>query len=398
MSEDKKTAAPTAKPTTMMRFHAEGGGLVLTSLDDLSKFANALVASGYFKGVNAAAHAIVKLQYGAEFGLPPIAAMLNIYVVDGKPSMGAQLIAALIKRSGVYRYRVSEWDEKKCSILFSERVDNAFVDVGVSTFTIEDAKRAGLLSKTVWQSYPNAMLFARAMSKGARAYCPDLFFGSVYTPEELGAAGLDADGVPVGARDVSPALDEKPKAAAPPTPPTVEDAEVLPAKGAAESNVVPHEEQPSSPATPASDDASPASEPAPPSPSAPTSTAESSPASSSSDGPRSAEKPSDAPSVIAPDDVFAAETKTPDEAKQVALSGALVEMQRAVDLPGMSAVVAKWKPKLADDAPLRMFGRARWNMARKMAKDAGMSDGEKAALAAAIKIVGEPTPPTPTTK
>jgi hypothetical protein len=35
------------------------------------------------------------------------------------------------------------------------------------------------------------MLFARAMSNGARWYCPDVFAGPAYTPDELGA---DVDG------------------------------------------------------------------------------------------------------------------------------------------------------------------------------------------------------------
>ena len=47
---------------------------------------------------------------------------------------------------------------------------------------------AGLDSNTNWRKYPRNMLFARAISNGARWYCPDLFGGSpVYTPDELGA-------------------------------------------------------------------------------------------------------------------------------------------------------------------------------------------------------------------
>ena len=51
--------------------------------------------------------------------------------------------------------------------------------------TMEDAKRAGLLGKTSWQRYPEDMLFARALSRGARRFCPDALGGAIYTPEEL---------------------------------------------------------------------------------------------------------------------------------------------------------------------------------------------------------------------
>ena len=54
--------------------------------------------------------------------------------------------------------------------------------IGNSTFTIDDAKKAG--TKNV-DKFPKNMLFARAMSNGVRWYTPDIFNGSVYTPEEL---------------------------------------------------------------------------------------------------------------------------------------------------------------------------------------------------------------------
>ena len=59
---------------------------------------------------------------------------------------------------------------------------------GVETFTIDDAKMAGLSGKGPWKSYPRAMLFNRAISDGRRTFAPDLFGGGKgYTPEELGS-------------------------------------------------------------------------------------------------------------------------------------------------------------------------------------------------------------------
>lgn len=59
--------------------------------------------------------------------------------------------------------------------------------LGVSEFTIEEARQAELTSRPPWRKYPRAMLFARAMSQGVRTYCPDVFGTAVYTPEELDA-------------------------------------------------------------------------------------------------------------------------------------------------------------------------------------------------------------------
>jgi hypothetical protein len=33
------------------------------------------------------------------------------------------------------------------------------------------------------------MLYARALSNGAKWYCPDVFGGPIYTPDELGRGG-----------------------------------------------------------------------------------------------------------------------------------------------------------------------------------------------------------------
>jgi len=61
--------------------------------------------------------------------------------------------------------------------------------LGKTTFTMEDAKRAELVKPgSGWVKYPQAMLFARAISAGCRTFTPDVFSGTlVYVPEEMGA-------------------------------------------------------------------------------------------------------------------------------------------------------------------------------------------------------------------
>jgi hypothetical protein len=53
------------------------------------------------------------------------------------------------------------------------------------TFTIEDAKRAGLLNRESWQKYTKELLVARAISGCSRKVFPDVV-GGLYTVEELG--------------------------------------------------------------------------------------------------------------------------------------------------------------------------------------------------------------------
>lgn len=59
----------------------------------------------------------------------------------------------------------------------------------------KEAQEAGLLGKDNWKKYASDMLFARAISRGAKRYTPGIFGGSpVYTPDELGV-DTDEDGV-----------------------------------------------------------------------------------------------------------------------------------------------------------------------------------------------------------
>jgi hypothetical protein len=112
------------------------------------------------------------------------------------------LIAAKVKGSGKYDYRVTELSSGTCTIAFKERtglMGQNWDKLGEFTYSIEDAKRAGLVKTgSSWEKYPQNMLFARAISSGTRLYCPDVFNGNlVYVPEELGAQ-VDEDGEPVG--------------------------------------------------------------------------------------------------------------------------------------------------------------------------------------------------------
>jgi hypothetical protein len=144
----------------------------------------ALVASSaYFGDAREAAQAAVKIMAGAELGLGPIASMRGIDIIKGEVTLSAGAVAALVRRSGVYDYAIKRWDDSGCSIVFHR---HGQVLMPVSEFGPEDARRAGLTGEN-YRKYPRNMYFARAMTNGARMHCPDIFVGSVYTADELGA-------------------------------------------------------------------------------------------------------------------------------------------------------------------------------------------------------------------
>jgi len=182
---------------------------LITSYDDAERAAKAMAGSGFFADTRQASQAIVKILAAREIGLGPFAGMTGVNIIQGKPAFGANIMAACVKKSGRYNYRVTEMTEKACSIEFMERLGGKWIAVGISTFTIEDARKAG--TKNL-DKFPRNMLFARAMSNGVKWFCPDVMNGStVYTPEELGA-DVDEDGNIVSIQFVSePEQDNEPE-------------------------------------------------------------------------------------------------------------------------------------------------------------------------------------------
>jgi hypothetical protein len=145
---------------------------------EMTQMGKIFAESGMFTDTKAAAQAIVKIQAGQEIGLPPFASMSGIHIIQGKPTMGAGLIASCVKGSGKYDYKVTELTDKNCSIDFFQGAEK----IGTSTFSEIDAKKAG--TKNL-DKFPKNMLFARAISNGVKWFCPDVFAGPVYVPEEM---------------------------------------------------------------------------------------------------------------------------------------------------------------------------------------------------------------------
>ena len=171
---DRQHAVAVYSPTVVHKF------------DDLRLMVEAMSRSGFFKEARDYDRAITLALVGQELGIGPSAAIMGIHIIEGKPSVSANLMASQLKKSGKYNYRVRENTATACCIAFFELSAGKSEEIGVSEFTIEDAKTAGLLRNPTWQKYPKAMLFNRAMSQGVRTFAPDVFGGSaVYYEGEI---------------------------------------------------------------------------------------------------------------------------------------------------------------------------------------------------------------------
>jgi len=139
--------------------------------------------SGIFEDIKSEAQAIVKVMAGREIGLSPLESMMNLYIVKNRVAANSKVVSSLIKKSKKYDYSIETLTDEVCTIVFYILKEGEAIEIGKSTFTTKDAAKAGLINGNNWKNYPRNMLFARAISNGARWYTPDVYSG--YIQEEL---------------------------------------------------------------------------------------------------------------------------------------------------------------------------------------------------------------------
>lgn len=128
--------------------------------------------------------AMVVILTGRELGLTAMQSLRSIHMIEGKPTLSADLMAARVRSSPLCaEWQIVKTDNESCVIRVQRDDDE---QPTTFSFSMEDAKRAELLGKTNWKKYPANMLRARCTANAARAMFPELLMG-IYDPDELSA-------------------------------------------------------------------------------------------------------------------------------------------------------------------------------------------------------------------
>jgi hypothetical protein len=143
------------------------------------------------------------LETAAMLGIPPMAGLTSIHIIEGKPTLSASLWASLAREAG-HRLRVWVEGEGETLRAVAELVRKDDPDF---TFRVvwshEDARKAGLLGKDNWKKYERGMLKSRAITEVVREGAPEVGMGAAYSPEELRPdMAVGADGNPVELQQV----------------------------------------------------------------------------------------------------------------------------------------------------------------------------------------------------
>jgi len=108
----------------------------------------------------------------------------DYHIISGKPTLKSEAMLARFQAAG----GKVEWHEYTI-----ESVSGTFTHPQAGslkvTWTIQDAKRAGLLGNPTWQKYPRQMLRNRVTAEGIRSTYPGVLSGC-YTPEEIADLNL----------------------------------------------------------------------------------------------------------------------------------------------------------------------------------------------------------------
>ncbi|MCG7915931.1 MAG: transcriptional regulator [Candidatus Thiodiazotropha weberae] len=160
------------------RVGASEGFMVPSNLDQAMKVAEVLSQSNFvpqeFRGQPA--NILVAMQMGAEVGLAPLQAVQNICVINGRPTIYGDAFMALVQGSVLCEMYMEGFDESgQYGWAKTRRLGRAEVE---QVFTIDMAKRAGLLSKKgPWVQYPERMCKIRARTWLCRDVYPDVLKG-----------------------------------------------------------------------------------------------------------------------------------------------------------------------------------------------------------------------------
>ena len=176
-------------------------GIELTNIDELWRFSNVVAKSGLApKGIQTPEAIFVAVQMGLEVGLPLMAALQNIAVINGRPAVWGDAMLAVVRNTRQLE-DFEEWFEKgpedravrlaRNPMDYPDdlravcRVKRKGQEPTEVAFSVGDAKRAKLwLKEGPWTQYPFRMLKARARSFALRDQFGDALRG-MRSVEEL---------------------------------------------------------------------------------------------------------------------------------------------------------------------------------------------------------------------
>ena len=151
-------------------------------MSDLLTFSEGLLKSGFLpQAIRTKEQAAAIILTGQELDLPPMLSLREVNVIQGKPTLSAQLMLTLAyTRIPGFKANVIESTDTRCVVEFIRPGQKAYLH----EFTMQDAESLKLLEKDNWKKQRKTMIRWRCISSGLRITAPDAIAG-FYTAEEI---------------------------------------------------------------------------------------------------------------------------------------------------------------------------------------------------------------------
>lgn len=117
-------------------------------------------------------------------GVDPLTAIYGVSFVNNRPVVDARLQSALAERAG-YRIKVEHADDESATVAVVR--DGELL--GRTTYTMDDARRAGLAGRDNYRRHPRRMLVARARTEAISFHAPSVGVGLAVEDDAFEAVG-----------------------------------------------------------------------------------------------------------------------------------------------------------------------------------------------------------------
>ncbi len=178
MTDQALTTTEPQRPKPAMTVGGNVGALIPQDIEQAFRIASALAQSGMTpSGFKTPETCFVAIMAGAELGLPPFQSLQSFAIINNRPTLWGDALMAVVRTNG---FKVREWMEGEgdtmeafCEVI---RPDNG--DVAEASFSVDDAKTAGLWKKGgPWTTNPKRMLKMRARAFAIRDGAADVLRG-----------------------------------------------------------------------------------------------------------------------------------------------------------------------------------------------------------------------------
>jgi hypothetical protein len=150
-----------------------------TVLDQIEQVSSKLIESKALpSSILNGAQLTMVLMAGYEAGMKPMESINAYYIINGRLTIYGDASIRQLRRAD-YKIKWDESTDKTATVTLSKGSESH-----TETYTIEEATKAGLLSKIPWKNHPKDMLRWKCVARAIRFFCPEVLGGVQYFKEE----------------------------------------------------------------------------------------------------------------------------------------------------------------------------------------------------------------------